>query len=103
MPAALWAEAASWAKRLGVYQAARALGVSYDSLKQRVSDSGTKPKGSAPDRFVELSGAQWLSIPPTSGPVIEWVDSDSTRLIIRLASDNSIDLVGLVEALRRRV
>lgn len=97
MPEDLWAEAVSLARRLGTYRTARGVSVSYDSLRKRLGDAGGERASAG--KFVEVSGAEILSVP---GPVLEITDGDGVRLTIRLAGGEKLDVVGLVGAFRRR-
>jgi hypothetical protein len=110
IPEELWQEASEAAKRLGAGRVARALGLSYEALKQRVisSDSG-QHRGAARahgererTEFIELSGFAGLDPEVTCDEmVVEMVASDGTRLTIR-AKAASCNLLALIEAFRRR-
>jgi hypothetical protein len=110
MPEELWQEASAAAKRLGTGRVARALGLDYEALKQRVLSNGpSRSRGSArrpgqPEgaEFIELSGF------PALGPsaaqdemVVEMVAADGTRLTIQVKGA-SRDLSGLINAFRGR-
>ena len=96
MPEELWAAAVALAGEHGLYATARGLGVSYDSLKQRVQGTRARkkePKGWAA-AFVELGaplplGGGW------GGPTLELTDSDGSKLAVRLAANETIDITGL--------
>lgn len=93
MPAVLWDEAVSLARHLGAHPVKAALGLNYESLRQRLESSQPKPG------FVELSGAQLLGSAGT-GPVVEISDERGMRLTVRLAPGSELDLASLVEAFR---
>ncbi len=103
MPEELWVAAIALAREHGLYAAAHGLGVSYNSLKQRVQGTRAKkrePKGSAPT-FVELGGPLPFG---GGGPTVELTDSDGAKLAVRLAVSEIIDITGLArEFWRRRV
>jgi len=94
MPEELWAAAVALAREHGLYATAHGLGVSYDSLKQRVrGTTGRKKdsKGSAPT-FVELGAP----LPFGGGaPTLELTDSDGSKLAVRLAANEIVDITGL--------
>ena len=101
MPARLWNEAASLARELGVHRIKCALGLNYESLKERVGKAGEG--GGAPAKapgFVELSSTQLLG--PACGVVVEVSDADGGRLTVQLGTRSELDVAGLVEAFRRR-
>src|ERR1700738_537150 len=89
MPEELWQEASAAAKRLGTGRVARALGLSYEALKQRVISKGSRghrggtgeqaqPEGA---EFIELSGFPALSQSAARDEmVVEMVAADGTRL-----------------------
>lgn len=89
MPEALWDKAASLARGLGVcpVSRARALGIGYESLQERVADTPpaalARLASAGAVRFVESSGAQVGS--PMGGTVVEIQSADGLRLTIRLS------------------
>jgi hypothetical protein len=94
MPEELWVAAVALAREHGLCAAAHGLGVSYNSLQQRVQGTRAKrreSKGSAAT-FVELG-------PPLpfggGGPTLELTDSDGAKLAVRLAASEIIDITGL--------
>ena len=92
LPGGLWAEATSWAEKLGVDPTARALGVSYESLRRQAA--GKKKTGG----FVEFSGAQLLEA--TVGGVVELSDATGARLTIKLSGAQALDVAAVVAAFR---
>jgi len=91
LPAELWAQAATVAKKLGPYRAARELGVSYESLRR-------KAEGGESSGFVELTGAQLLDA--AGGTVVEVTDAVGTRVTMRLPGQ-ALDVAAVVAAFRR--
>jgi hypothetical protein len=107
MPDELWEAAASLAQDLGVSQVARALGLGYASLQQRVRSSSESQSAAKPVSgcgFVELHSAQPLGAPTVGshpgGVVVEVAGGEGTRLIIRLPASSTLDVVGLIAAFR---
>jgi hypothetical protein len=108
MPEELWNEASAAAKKLGAGRVARALGLNYEALKQRVISSSAGRRGAPAQRqpqrteFIELSGFPGLS-QATAGDeaVVEVVAADGTRLTIRLKAV-SLNVAALVNAFRGR-
>jgi hypothetical protein len=109
MPDALWDEAASLARSLGVCPVSRALGIGYSSLQQRARQAiQVRPAAPAAARisgFVELSGAQLLGAPAApgaSGAVVEVAAGDGARLTVRLPAGSTLDVAALVVAFQGR-
>jgi len=105
MPAALWEEAASLARALGVSPVSRSLHLGYDALQEWVRSGGDggracPPPVGAMTRFVELSGAQIVGTVPESGAVVEVASGDGASLTIRLPAGSSLDIAALVRAFR---
>lgn len=107
MPEELWKDACTAAKRLGASRVARALGVKYETLKQRVLASGAagigaeaavQPSGT---QFIELTGFSTVSRTPADEAVVEVVAADGARLTIRLRGAG-LDVGALVSAFRGR-
>jgi len=84
MPEQLWTAAADLAREHGVHRIARAVGVGYEGLRDRLDNgrSGRSAKSGAAG-FVELNGAALLGGVPHN--VVELCDRDGRRLVIRLA------------------
>ena len=98
MPAHLWAEATSLARELGIHRVKVALGLNYESLRERVARNdavGAEPPSAG---FVEVSGAALLA---TTGPVVELADGRGMRLTIRLPAASGLDVAQLIEAFGR--
>lgn len=96
LPESLWAEAVKLAGRHGVSRTARALGVGYYSLKERVdketscSAAGSPAAGAA--AFLELA------VSPRSGTgecILEWEDAGGGKMRVHLKGVEVPDLVAL--------
>lgn len=107
MPEELWKEACAAAKRLGACRVARALGVKYDTLRQRVLAGGGGVREMA---TVVPSGTQFIELPGFSAAshaisadeaMVEVVAAAGARLTIRLKGAG-LDVAGLVNAFRGR-
>jgi hypothetical protein len=104
MPEALWRRALELARELGVYGAAQALGVSYDSLRKRAEAAGVarrRPKQSqsvATTTFVELAPTALPVGVARSGPVVEVTGPRGQKLTVRLPAEagGEFALLGLV-------
>lgn len=107
MPEELWKEASAAAKRLGACRVARALGVKYETLKQRVLANGAAGFGGeatvlpSGTHFIELTGLSGLSHTAADEAVVELAAADGARLTIRLKGAG-LDVVALVSAFRGR-
>lgn len=101
LPAELWKEAATWAKKLGAYRASRALGVRYATLRSKASEpERRRPSNEGGPAFVEFSGAQLLEAHAASGAVVEVADASGARLTIRMGSAPTFDVAAVVAAFR---
>ncbi|HEX5206369.1 MAG TPA: hypothetical protein VFW10_01080 [Steroidobacteraceae bacterium] len=108
MPEELWKDACAAAKRLGACRVARALGVKYETLKQRVLASGGAGMGGeatvlpSGTQFIELTGLSAASHRAVGNEaVVEVVAADGARLTIRLKGAG-LDIAALVSAFRGR-
>jgi hypothetical protein len=108
MPEQLWKEACTAAKRLGTGRVARALGLGYEGLKQRVLAGRAvglrdEARGLPVEaQFIELTGfAAEGQAAARDEAVIEIVATDGARVIIRLKAA-SLDVAALVRVLRGR-
>jgi hypothetical protein len=97
MPAGLWAAAVSLAREHGVARVARALGVDYGALKRRVSASDAD--GGA--GFVALDPAVLMARSDPAA-VVEYIAADGSKLVMRGAADDRLDIERLVAAFWRR-
>jgi hypothetical protein len=107
MPEALWQEATAAARKLGTGRVARALGLGYEGLKQRVlaREAGRR---AAPRETVLAS--QFVELPslPVAGSdaggeglLLEMVATDGTRLTIRTREANP-GVLAVIQAFRGR-
>lgn len=97
IPDALWSAAVGIARKHGLTEISRALSVEYGVLKRRMEaeDAGQTAE------FVELKAVHLPEASVADGSVVEVVDSDGARMVIRLPGHGPLDLVGLVSAFRR--
>ncbi len=110
MPEELWQEASEAARRLGAGRVARALGLNYETLKQRVlSDSSGRRRGGVRRKaqpqdtgFIELNGYSGLGPPAAPDDMmVEMVAVDGTRLTIRVKGATA-NVPALINAFRGR-
>lgn len=105
MPETLWAQAVALAREGTVWSVAHKVGVKYATLRMRVESAEPSavalvPKPT-PRGFVELSGASILGV-AAPGPIIEVADGAGTRMTIRLAQGDRLDVAAVVQAFRAR-
>ena len=104
MPEDLWSAAVSLALTHGVSPIARALGLDYGRLKQRVAGTsevgGENGRGS--DGFIELNAGEFIAPCEPTETVLELSGADGARLVVRLAGQEAVDVVGLADAFWRR-
>ena len=96
MPPELWTAAVALAREHGASHTARALGVSYQTLKDRVAEPAPGGRTGAPG-FVEIPGAGLLT--GAAPNVVELTDRTGRTLVIRLAG--AVDVAGVVAAFLR--
>jgi len=105
MPPALWEAAVSLARTHGIYAIARALRVSYETLKRRVEQppgGGSLGRQEAPD-FVEIPVAQLVPSSEATGTVVELTAPDGARLVVRLPDGaHNLDVLRLADTFWRR-
>jgi hypothetical protein len=101
MPADLWDEAVGLAGPGRAWAVARALGISFQTLRRRMAEAGGGAPTASPSSFVELSGAQILGSAPAPGAVVELSEGD-VRLTVRMAAGVELDVARVVAAFRRR-
>jgi hypothetical protein len=96
LPESLWAEAVKLAGRYGVSRTARALGVGYYSLKDRVeketSSSAVGSPAGSKATFLELA------VSPRSGAgecILEWEHAGGGKMRVHLKGVEVPDLVAL--------
>ena len=104
MPVELWAAAVALSRIHGVSMTSRALGLSYTSLKDRVTSTRSKvgSRSREPIRFVELNPGSLMEGSGPSGAELELCHPDGAKLVIRLREPSGLDLAGLAEAFWRR-
>ncbi len=104
MPAALWTEAISLARELGVSKVATALAMSYGELSRRVDPSREALRRPAPktalSEFVEVAQTTLgrTSVQPST--VIELTSAAGERLTMRL--NQNVDIGALVAKFHAR-
>ena len=109
MPEALWNEAASIARELGVFRVSRALRLNFDTLKRRTgaTSTGRTSRREMPSAttlpkadFVEVKGLAEIGVAKASHEaLVEVVSCDGARLSIRLKCANT-DVAALIRAFR---
>lgn len=97
IPDALWSAAVGVARKHGLTKTSRSLSIEYGVLKRKLEaeDAGQTTE------FVELKALPLPEASVADGSVVEVVDSDGARMVIRLPGNGPLDLVGLVSAFRR--
>ena len=96
LPESLWAEAVKLAGKYGVSRTARALGVGYYSLRDRVERETVASAAGRPTRseatFLELA----VSPPSGAGEcLLEWEDAGGGKMRVHLKGVEVPDLVAL--------
>ncbi len=101
MPEPLWWAAVELARKHGVYAAAQALRLSYDSLRTRAEAGEPRQRRREspppPATFVDLPPALLSAAAGASGPIVEVVGSSGQRLTVRLRS-GELDVAELIRA-----
>ena len=102
MPEPLWRAAVGLAREHGVYAAAHALRLSYDSLRKRAeaAEDARRVRGESRQpqaTFVELPPALVSAAAGPSGPIVEVVGPSGQRLTVRLRSGD-LDMAELIRA-----
>ncbi len=115
MPEQLWVAAVELAQTHGINPISQALGVSYDSLKTRLTrtpgGSASRPRrrskavksaSKAPTHFVELQAtpAAVMAPAPERGVVVEVLDRAGAKLTILLGTEATVDVCAVVTAFR---
>jgi hypothetical protein len=103
MPEPLWQAAVGLAREHGVYAAAQALGLSYDTLRRRAEAVGVsrrvrrdrRPSRKPRATFVELPPTLTLAAAGPGGPIVEVIGPSGQRLTVRLRAGD-LDLVELI-------
>ncbi len=100
MPAELWMAATELAREFGTYRVARELGVAYGSLKDRAVAQGENGARRA-QAFVEIDGASLFSPAPAAmRGEVELSDASGSKMVIRLAANQAVDVAALLAAFR---
>lgn len=105
MPEALWQEATRLAAVHGVSAVSRHASVGYASLQKRAeaacqeSTSTSEPTEASDAGFVELSAAQLLGASSERQTVVELSDQHGMRMTLRLAPDQQLDVLRLVQGI----
>ena len=104
MPAELWSAAVSVARKDGVSLTSRVLGLSYGSLKERVTGSARQAgrREAARAGFVELPPGSLTGESTPSAVVLELCGPDGAKLVVRLRGSADLNLPELAEAFWRR-
>ena len=98
MPVAIWGHAVVLARQFGVCKVARALGIDYTALRQKVAKAGEQP-GLVKPTFVELPNRYVPEERPSSfGAVIEISTSDGSRVRVQLEAGRGLEAAGIVAA-----
>lgn len=103
MPEELWAEVVLLARTHGCFRVARGVGVDYGALKQRVGTSGamapTDGESISVGGFVELPSVEAAVPGALHVTAVELVGMDGSRVVVRLAAEQRVDVPGLLAAL----
>lgn len=103
IPESLWLAAARAAGTYGVHRVAKALRLSYYSLKERVEQQAPEPaKGSSGAAFVELAPLvdQGLGAAPRCECIVELEDGDGAKMRVHLRGVPTPDLAALCRSFR---
>ena len=100
IPAELWNEATTVARKRGVYATARALRLNYEGLKTRVMSGSGETKATHAG-FVEVQAES--PAPATAGAVVELVRPGGEQMRIHLSGVRGPELVALAEAFWSRM
>ena len=110
MPEEFWQEASTAAKSLGAGRVARALGLNYETLKQRVLPNGAGRSADRVQRKRQPEGTGFIELKGLSAPgklasreemVVEVLAADGARLTIRIHA-GSASVPALINLLRGR-
>lgn len=106
MPEELWQEASTAARTLGAGRVARALGLNYEALKQRVLPNGPGRRGGRVRRKTQTEGTGFIELKefPAVGQLAtrdEMVAADGARLTIRINATIA-SVPALIHTLRGR-
>jgi hypothetical protein len=100
IPQPLWAMAVNLADAYGIHPTAKALGLDYYSLKERVDEmSASRRATPAPGdaaRFVELAAPTWATMPEC---VLELEDVEGTKMRMHIKGLEAAELAALSRSL----
>ena len=103
MPAALWTAATELAREHGAYRVARAVGVGYPSLRDRLG-AGAGHRRPPAEAFVAIDTAALFAPPSaTARGEVELSDTSGVKMVIRLGAGESVDVAAVLAAFRRTV
>ena len=103
MPAALWTAATALARAHGAYRVARAVGVGYPSLRDRLG-AGAGHRRPPAEAFVAIDTAALFAPPSaTARGEVELSDASGVTMVIRLGAGESVDVAAVLAAFRRTV
>ncbi len=98
MPSEIWNGAVVLARKFGVCKVARAVGIDYTALRQKVAKS-MEPCGLVKPTFVELPGRLVSEERPSHlGAVIEISTPDGSRVRVQLEAGRGLEAAGIVAA-----
>lgn len=101
MPAELWAEAVAIARKHGLYETARGVGIDYGALAKRMRNEPRhlEAERSVAVEFVEWTGAEVLGqVAASTGAVVEMSDPGGRQVIVRVGAGERVDIPGIVAA-----
>lgn len=103
MPEDLWQQAVSLARIHGIYAICRDLHLNYEALKKRVEQAPIEENENTGNygEFVELNANLFAKTENHETSVVELQGSDGSKLTVRLAKQEGLDLPGLVDAFLR--
>jgi hypothetical protein len=96
----LWNEAVQMAGTDGVAHVSQALGLDYNGLKRRMS--GNEPPSAERKSETAFVRLEMSNPPPSTGCVVELTEPTGVKMTIRLGSEQTAILPGLVEVLGRQ-
>ena len=98
MPIEIWGRAVVLARQFGVCKVARALGIDYTALRQKVAKAMEQP-GLVKPTFVELPDRYIPEERPINlGAVIEISTPDGSRVRVQLEAGRGWEAAGIVAA-----
>lgn len=101
MPTELWGAAVAVARKRGLYETARGVGIDYGSLAKRMKDAAPVEEAGnlAKVEFVEWRGAELLGqVAKPAGTVVEMSDTSGRRVTVHLGCGEPLDVAGIVAA-----